>query len=284
MDKLPKHLLEDYKRWEIKLNEFDVQSYKNKISTKEVLKAHYFIVDYFQSIGENLAYGIKDFYLIGSAVGRQFTSWKNKPKWNTPYEIGASLFYGLAKNHAFIDGNKRTALLILLHQLIKNNFIIEHGRQKDFEDLVVFTAANELEKYSYYRGYKNDSDKEVKTIAHFIKKNVRKADTRYYSMTYQEFSTKLAVYGFYFVQNQNYAKVCKKKKTIFGILKEETKIQVGFPGWKKQIGLKAAKEILKKCDLTIENGYDIQSFLHGNESMYRLIQDYEVPLRRLKDK
>ena len=65
---------------------------------------------------------------------------------------------------------------------------------------------------------KNDSDKEVQTIAYFIKRNVRKADARYYSMTYQEFSTQLAVYGFYFVQNQNYAKVCKKKKTIFGTI------------------------------------------------------------------
>ena len=64
MDKLPKHLFEDYKRWEIKLNDFDVQLYKNKVSTKEVLKAHYLIVDYFQSIGENLAYGIKDFYSL----------------------------------------------------------------------------------------------------------------------------------------------------------------------------------------------------------------------------
>lgn|GEM_PF-5293155 len=79
-------------------------------------------------------------------------------------------------------------------------------------------------------------------------------------------------------------KSVRKRKQYLVFFKEETKIQVGFPGWKKQIGLKAAKEILKKCDLTIENGYDIQSFLHGNESMYRLIQDYEVPLRRLKDK
>lgn len=51
-----------------------------------------------------------------------------------------------------------------------------------------------------------------------------------------------------------------KKRKQYLALKEETKIQVGFPGRKQQIGLEAAKKILKKCDLTIVNGYDAQIF------------------------
>lgn len=112
MNNLPEYLLSEYNMWAKKLNEFDTAIFKENVSTQEVLQAYYILVDYFHSQGEELNYGIKDFNLIGSAVSRQFTSWNGKQKWTDKYTIAATLFYGLNKNHAFSDGNKRTSMLV----------------------------------------------------------------------------------------------------------------------------------------------------------------------------
>ena len=60
--------------------------------------------------------------------------------------------------------------------------------------------------------------------------------------------------------------------------------QIGFPGWKKQIYPKAFKETLKALHFTPENGYDYSVFMEDAEPLYKIIQDYERPLSRLKDK
>jgi death-on-curing protein len=41
-------------------------------------------------------------------------------KW--PFEMAASLFVGLANNHCFIDGNKRTASFSAIVYLLKNGY------------------------------------------------------------------------------------------------------------------------------------------------------------------
>lgn len=282
MNNLPEYLLADYKFWEKQLTEFDTKKIGKFITTQEVLRAYYYLIDYFHSISEKLHYGIKDFYLIGSAVGRQFTSIGGVRKWNTVSENAATLFYGLNKNHAFSDGNKRTSLLILLYVLIQNGYITE-GKQADFEELSVRTAANELDKYPYYKNYVGTDDVEVKTIAHFIRKNTRKEDQKYYSMTYQELETRLHKYDHYFDVDRNYVTIYSIKETLFRKTKIH-KITIGFPGWKRQIGMKSLKGVVKACGLTSKNGFDMQILLNGTESMYRLINDYEGPLRRLRDK
>lgn len=42
----------------------------------------------------------------------------------TLYQLAASYAYGLAKNHAFVDGNKRTAFVVCLSFLKQNGISI----------------------------------------------------------------------------------------------------------------------------------------------------------------
>lgn len=204
-------------------------------------------------------------------------------KWTTKYDIAATLFYGLNKNHAFSDGNKRTSLLMLLYFFIKNQYVFVGSVQKEFERLAVKTADNTLSDYPCYNSYKNIDDPEIHTISHIIKRHVRKADTAYVAMTYQEFFTKLEKYGIHYEISGGFANIYKYKKVLFSTKKEKI-IQIGCPGLKKQINHKAAKETLKACGFTYPNGHDFQSFINGNESMYKLINEFESPLLRLKDK
>lgn len=281
---LPSYLQEEYDLWYQKLNDFDKSEFPDYISTKEVLDGYYILIDYFHSQGETLNYGVKDFNLISSAVSRQFTEWNKKRKWTNKYDIAATLFYGLNKNHAFHDGNKRTSLLILLYYLVKNHFIFVGSVQKEFEKLAVKTADNTLSDYPYWNDYKNKDDPEILTISRVIKRCVRKTDTAYVAMTFQEFFNKLNKKGFECeIIEGCLANIYKYEKKLFSTKKIKIK-QIGCPGLKKQINLKAAKEVVKACGFTYENGHDFQSFLNGNESMYKLANDFEAPLRRLKDK
>ena len=56
------------------------------------------------------ATGIRDLGLIESAVNAPFQTFGGKFLYPEVAERAARLFYGLVKNHGFIDGNKRVAL------------------------------------------------------------------------------------------------------------------------------------------------------------------------------
>lgn len=56
------------------------------------------------------ATGIRDLGLIESAVNAPFQTFGGEFLYPKVEERAARLFYGLVKNHGFIDGNKRVAL------------------------------------------------------------------------------------------------------------------------------------------------------------------------------
>lgn len=261
----------------------------NYISIKDAVKAHYLIADYFINEGEETICGVKDYNILGSAIGRQYTGFGISMKWKTPHEICATLFYGLIKNHAFHDANKRTALLVLLYQLHRFGLTVD-APQKEFEDLAVNIASDNYDKYKRFKNFKGVSDAEIRFIADFLRRFTRKVDNRYYQITYQEFDGLLKKHGCYLsAPTGNFINVYKKveEKSFLGL---RTKVihkrvhQIGFPGWKKQVNIKALKETLKACKLTIEYGVDSQSFFFGADSLNALIDEYSGPLKRLKNK
>jgi len=66
--------------------------------------------------------GIRDLGLIESALGRP----QNLLLYNSPdiFDLAAAYGYGLAQNHGFIDGNKRTAYVVTRLFLILNGYDI----------------------------------------------------------------------------------------------------------------------------------------------------------------
>ena len=55
--------------------------------------------------------GVRETVLSSSALGRPLNKW-NYEKAELP-ELAAAYGYGIVRNHPFIDGNKRTALLAI---------------------------------------------------------------------------------------------------------------------------------------------------------------------------
>jgi death-on-curing protein len=72
--------------------------------------------------------GIRDETLLDSALAKPLNvfAYANQPD---IFRLAASYAFGIARNHAFVDGNKRTALVVSLTFLDRNGWDIVASRQ-----------------------------------------------------------------------------------------------------------------------------------------------------------
>ena len=90
-----------------------------------------------------LSSGIRDEKLLASAVNTPFQTFMGNDLYPSIYDKAAQLCYGIAKNHPFTDGNKRTALHSMYVYLIINGFDIT-ATQQEVEDLIINVAAGKM--------------------------------------------------------------------------------------------------------------------------------------------
>jgi death-on-curing protein len=67
------------------------------------------------------AAGVRDAGLLQSALGRPRHLWTYDES-ATLFDLAAAYAFGLAKNHAFVDGKKRVALLAIRAFLFRNGY------------------------------------------------------------------------------------------------------------------------------------------------------------------
>jgi len=79
--------------------------------------------------------GMRDTGLLESALDRPRNRLAYQPE-TTVFELAASLCFGLAKNHPFIDGNKRTALLAARAFLFVNGYLLEPAEEDEVLTMV----------------------------------------------------------------------------------------------------------------------------------------------------
>lgn len=258
------------------------------INISDVLKAYFALADFFTDPAsgneETMLIGLRSVDLLCSALGRQMTSFGGKAKYTNPIDICSTLFFGLVKDHAFSDGNKRTSLLVLLYQLWLYNYY-PVASIKEFEKLVVATAAGSLkQRYEFvWKKYKNEDDPEVKTIAHILRKNTVKKDHTYHiSITVRKFVDTLQKHSVSYSIDGGKIHFERKISHRFFQKPECYKYTVTFGGWTRTIGASTARDLLNNLHL-YDQFPSYQSFVDGNEAFYSYIQEFEGPLRRLKD-
>lgn len=254
------------------------------ITNEDVLRAYFILADYFtdDSAGnqkEHMLIGLRSIDLLDSALCRQIVSFEGKKKYTNPLEICATLFYGLVKNHAFLDGNKRVSLLVLLYQLYLFGYV-PNVSEKQFEKLVVSVAANKID-YRVLKKFK--SDKEVYAIAYLLKRMTRKKDNSYHiDVTAKEFCDALSKVNVDVELDNGKLKFHIEIKKKFPFKSKSVSFSIVFGGWSRVIGAKTAREILKSLELY--NQYPTyQDFVNGSDPLYQMVQQFEAPLRRLKD-
>lgn len=261
------------------------------LSVDDVLRAHYLIANHFLLEGAGIGgIGPKDNGLLESAVYRQISSFRGQEKWKNLFDITATLFFGIIKNHAFHDANKRTAFLTALFQLYQNNFCLAVS-EKVLEDFTVDVADNNLKKFARYRDLlkAKADDPEVIMISRFLRDNTRRIDNRKYIVTYRELAKILGRYGFHLeAPDNNHIDVVRyeRKKKILGIFGDGSDVRIrvgkiGFPRWTAQVSAGDIKSVRRMTSLTHEDGVDSGAFFHGLDDMQSLITTYNAPLMRL---
>ena len=90
-----------------------------------------------------LSSGVRDENLLASAVNTPFQTFMGNNLYPSLYDKAAQLCYGIANNHPFTDGNKRTALHSMYVYLIINGFDIT-ATQQDVENMIIDVASGNM--------------------------------------------------------------------------------------------------------------------------------------------
>ena len=90
-----------------------------------------------------LSSGVRDENLLASAVNTPFQTFMGNNLYPSIYDKAAQLCYGIANNHPFTDGNKRTALHSMYVYLILNGLDIT-ATQQDVENMIIDVAAGNM--------------------------------------------------------------------------------------------------------------------------------------------
>lgn len=85
--------------------------------------------------------GIRDEGLLESALESPFQSFNGEELYPSVQAKAARLCYGLVKNHAMIDGNKRIGAHAMLVFLVLNGFELSYT-QPELSDLILGVADN----------------------------------------------------------------------------------------------------------------------------------------------
>ena len=122
----------------------------NKFTKEKVLLLQKLIVE-----SSGGTYGVRDFALLDSALEAAFQTFDGQEFYPTKEEKAARLGMGLVANHAFVDGNKRTGLLVMASFLAMNGMPLEYTddelidlgfglakNQITYEDLLVWIKAH----------------------------------------------------------------------------------------------------------------------------------------------
>ena len=88
------------------------------------------------------SHGLRDAGLLESAIARAENKVDYDPHATVP-TVAASLAWGLIKNHAFIDGNKRIGLATLVVFLSVNGFVLKASVAEETA-MVLRAAASEI--------------------------------------------------------------------------------------------------------------------------------------------
>ncbi len=290
MKYLPPEMREEYNR--LTKENPDIPELNHPlINVSDAFRAYFILADFFtdESSGEQvekMLVGLRDINLLESALCRQNVTFAGRVKYDNPIDICATLFFGLVKDHAFVDGNKRTALLLLLYQLTLYGYL-PSAPVHEHEKLVVAVAANNLAEDLDFRGifkkFKKKPDPEIQTISYWLRhKNTKKKDHSYHvSPTAKEFCVALEGLGVKCEIGSGKLHFTREIKGFLGT-KNVKKYTVPFGGYTRAIGAKTARDILSGLDLYDEFA-SYQDLLNGSEPLYEIVDRFRVPLRRLKD-
>ena len=95
--------------------------------------------------------GIRDVAILESALNRPYQTFDSNDLYPSPLDKAAVIFESIISNHPFIDGNKRTAYVIMMLMLKEHNLDIQTDQNVKY-DFVIRAAKGEI-KFNEIRSW-----------------------------------------------------------------------------------------------------------------------------------
>ena len=110
-----------------------------KLTKQQVLNLHKQLIDTTGGIS-----GVRDENMLISALETPFQSYEGQELYPSIQAKAARLCYGLVKNHAMIDGNKRIGVHVMLVFLALNGVELQYT-QKELYSIILELASSKIE-------------------------------------------------------------------------------------------------------------------------------------------
>jgi death-on-curing family protein len=226
--------------------------------------------------------GIRDPHLLHSALARLTTSFEGRSKYKTLEGLAASLFYGICQNHAFHNGNKRTAVVALLCYLDRNGYSLE-TTEAELYTLVTRLAAHTLVDNS------TGPDDEIACVRSWIKPRMRQIARGEQLLRFRDLRSILVAFGCgleppsegYITVRLNLAaprsSVTRPRKAT----NESLRCKIPYHGETKEVDRGYIAKVRKQLKLDESHGYDSEIFYRAALRPDEFIVRYKVLLRRL---
>lgn len=263
------------------------------LSREDVVAIHEALVADFADTTDPIAPpGIKSIDLLESAVSRQHTALGGRLKYTDPVSNAATLLYGICCDHAFHNGNKRTAVVAMLVHLDENHLVLDTNQRELFA--MILAVANHTlgvredprrpDKTPLHR----KSDEEVEAIADWLSRRISRVVRGERQLTYRELRRLLENFGFHLVKPyRNYIDIVRYEDRRTGLLRRRVERvakrvgSMGWPGEHEVVGIGEIKRVRRLLGLTEADGVDSGSFYDRAAVIDAFVNRYRTLLRRL---
>lgn len=253
------------------------------IKKEEIIKIHEELTKDLQSADDPIfPKGIRSEGLIESAVARQATSYDGRLKYTTIESCAAAITHSLVLNHAFHNGNKRTALVVLLVFLDFHSLILNCNEDELFKFVMKIATIHENEQEK--KDIRN-SEREIDYINRWIVNNSRKANKKEQPITLYKFKRLLASYDCKIdikADKIYIERIIETKGRFFGIKKRKVYSQMHKREDGAEMSIKLIKKVRAELELDEEHMIDSDVFYnYGLTPTSEFIIRYRKLLKRL---
>jgi death-on-curing family protein len=235
----------------------------------DVLRIHEQLVTLFADENDPISpAGIKNDNMLRSACERPNTGIGSYEKYPAIRQKAAALFHSLTKNHAFHNGNKRTALVALITMLYRNDYRLRDEVSDDeLYDMVLSVTTDTFPETGKVYG----ADQSVENISNWIANRTEKFKSRPPGMKANEFLECCRKAG---------ASVRESKGGSWVVAAGGKSIR--FSMSTSSFSGPVVRRYLRKLGLDLTGaGLDIEEFLAGASAEREQIRRYMHVLRRL---
>ena len=240
------------------------------LTARDVEQIHQVLVSEFKKSRDPIdPPGVRSNDLLESAVFRAHTSLGGELKYPTIEMAATAYLHAIIANHAFHNGNKRTALVAMLVFLDLNSYVLEIGEDELF-DYLIRIASHDI---GVSAESESRADAEMIVIAKWVSSHSRPLTVGEHPLKFHQLRSILNNYGCTFTN--------PKKGNRINIQRGDRKVQIYYRNEGTDVQLNTISMIRRELGLTEAEGYDSTIFYNADERIPDFILKYRRTLQRL---